>query len=124
LARAEGKAAKEPSMVRRFKQLVSQNFAIERSIQAYANRLGVSANHLFNTVKAVTEQTPGQIIRREIALEAKRLLAHSDLSVAEIGYTMAFEDPSYFGRFFRRETGMSPRTFRQHIQEKYQIFPE
>jgi len=123
-AHAEGKAAKEPSLVRRFKQLVSQNFATERSIQAYANRLGVSANHLLNTVKAVTEQTPGQIIRSEIALEARRLLAHSDLNVAEIGYTLAFEDPSYFGRFFRRETGMSPRNFRQHIQEKYQIFPE
>jgi AraC-like DNA-binding protein len=116
--------AEHSRLVRHFKQLVARDLSRQRSIQIYADRLGVSASRLYDTVRAVSGQTPGQIIRGEIALEAKRLLAHSDLTVAETGYTLGFEDPSYFGRFLRRETGMSPRTFRQHIREKYHFFPK
>ena len=63
--------------------------------------------------------TPGKIINNEIALEAKRQLAYTDLTIAEICYKLNFEDPSYFSRFFRRETGMTPNVFRKHIGEKY-----
>ena len=108
------------SMVRQFKQLVSENFRSERSVRRYAAKIGVSAGHLSDTIKAVTGLSPGRIIRQEIALEAKRLLAHTQLTAAEIGYRLNFEDPAYFGRFFKREGGQSPAAFRQQIREKYQ----
>ncbi|MBW1799683.1 MAG: helix-turn-helix domain-containing protein [Deltaproteobacteria bacterium] len=109
----------QSTLVRRFKKLVSKEIAIDRSVKVYAESLGVGADHLRETVKTVTGKSPGQLIRQEVALEAKRLLAHTDLSAAEIGYRMAFEDPSYFSRFFKRETDMSPHHFRTHFQEKY-----
>ena len=114
----------ELSLVRQFKHVVSQNFATEQSVQAYAEKIGISAGHLRSKIKAMTGYSPGEIIRQEIVLEAKRLLAHTDLTAAQIGYRLNFEDPSYFGRFFKRETGLSSTTYRQHICEKYQIFFE
>jgi len=101
------------TLVRHFKQLVSEQFATEQSVQAYADQLAVTPSHLNDTLKAMIGQTPGQLIRHEVALEAKRLLRHTDLTIAEIGYRLNFDDPSYFGRFFRRETGVSPGRFRQ-----------
>jgi AraC-like DNA-binding protein len=112
------------SMVRQFKQLVSEHFLKEQSIQDYAVRMGISASHLRDTIKAVTGHAPGHIIREKVILETKRLLAHSNLTVAEIGYDLNFEDSSYFGRFFKRETGISPVAFRRQIREQYLIAPE
>lgn len=101
------------SLVHHFKQLVSEQFIVEQSVKAYADQLAITPNYLSDTIKTLTGRTPGQIIRQEIALEAKRLLRHTNLTVAEISYRLNFDDPSYFGRFFRRETGTSPGRFRQ-----------
>ncbi|MEM7130556.1 MAG: helix-turn-helix transcriptional regulator [Chloroflexota bacterium] len=109
-----------PKLMRHFKQLVAQQFTTEQSVQAYADQLGVTLSHLNNTVKAVTGQTPGQLIRQEVVLEAKRLFTHTDLTSAEIGYRLSFDDPSYFGRFFKRETAMNTKQFRESIAKNYQ----
>lgn len=108
-----------PSLVRHFKQLIAQQFVTEQSVQAYADQLGVTISHLNNTVKAVTGQTPGQLIRQEVVLEAKRLFTHTDLTSTEIGYRLSFEDPSYFGRFFKREMAMTTTQFRESIDKNY-----
>ena len=108
-----------PALVRHFKQLVAQQFVTEQSVQAYADQLGVTISHLNNTVKAVTGQTPGQLIRQEVVLEAKRLFTHTDLTSTEIGYRLSFDDPSYFGRFFKRETAMTTMQFRENIAKNY-----
>lgn len=102
-------------LTRQFKQLITKQVATERSVQGYADQLGVSVNHLNKTLKTTTGYTPGQLIRQEIVLEAKRLFRHTDLTATEIGYRLAFDDPSYFGRFFKREVGMSPGRFRQNL---------
>ncbi len=102
-------------LTRRFKQLITKQFVTNQSVRGYADQLGVTVNHLNKTVKATTGYTPGQLIRREIVLEAKRLFRHTDLTATEIGYRLAFDDPSYFGRFFKREVGVSPGKFRQDM---------
>jgi AraC-like DNA-binding protein len=112
---AVGSVGAIPKLVRHFKQLVAKQFITERSVQAYADQLGVTLSHLNNTVKAVTGQTPGQLIRQEVVLESKRLFTHTDLTSAEVGYRLSFDDPSYFSRFFRRETTMSTMQYRKSI---------
>ncbi len=109
----------EPSLARRFKRMVSEKYASQMSIQEYADILGVSVSRLNAVIKETTKQTPGQIVRNELVLAAKRMLAHSDMNVAEICFKLSFEDPSYFGRFFKREAGMPPSAFREQVQEKY-----
>lgn len=117
----EDHPAETSSLVRQFEQLVSEHFLEDHSVQDYAKKMGISPSHLRDLVKADTGTSPGTMIRQKLILEAKRLLAHSEGTVAEIGYQLNFEDSSYFGRFFKRETGMSPTAFRQQIREQYGI---
>jgi AraC-like DNA-binding protein len=124
IAHPDEHSAETSSLVRRFKQLVSEHFLTEYSVQDYARRIGISTSHLRDSIKAVTGFAPGHIIRQKLVIEAKRLLSHSNATVAEIGYSLNFDDSSYFGRFFKRETGMSPVAFRQQIREQYQIVLE
>ncbi|WP_180335654.1 helix-turn-helix domain-containing protein [Labilibaculum filiforme] len=109
------------TMVRKFRQLVSENYLVIRSVQAYADLIGISSTHLRDTVKNITGYSPGQLIRQEIIFEAKRRLANTELTTAEIGYALNFEDTSYFSRFFKRETGQSPLNYRKEIRKKYKI---
>lgn len=109
------------AMVRQFRQLVSENYLLTRSVKEYADLIGISATHLRDTVKEITGYSPGQLIRQEIIFEAKRRLANTDFTTAEIGYRLNFEDTSYFSRFFKRETGKSPSNYREEIRKKYQI---
>jgi AraC family transcriptional activator of pobA len=111
------------ALVSLFKKMVSKNFLTYRFTSYYAEKLGISEAYLHELTKENTGLTPGQIIRKEIVMEAKRMLAHTTDTISEIGYKLSFEDPSYFGRFFKRETGFSPKSFRTHILEKYQISP-
>lgn len=108
-----------PSLVRHFKQLVARQFMTEQSVQAYADQLGVTISHLNNIVKTMMGQTPGQLIRQEVVLEAKRLLTHTNLTSSEIGYRLSFDDPSYFSRFFKRETAMTTMQFRERAAKNY-----
>ncbi|HEY8231852.1 MAG TPA: helix-turn-helix domain-containing protein [Vicinamibacteria bacterium] len=57
-------------------------------------------------------ESAGRVVRRRIALEARRLLTHSDLTAAQVGFRLGFDDPAYFARFFRREAGEPPTDFR------------
>ncbi|SDW84253.1 transcriptional regulator, AraC family [Lutibacter oricola] len=109
------------AMVREFRQLVSENYLTVRSVQEYADLIGISATHLRDTVKNITGYSPGQLIRQEIIFEAKRRLANTELTTAEIGYTLNFEDTSYFSRYFKRETGSTPSKYREEVRKKYQI---
>lgn len=109
------------TLVQQFKQLVSLHYLSERSVQYYADQIGLSLSHLSAIVKDVTGKTPGQVIRKNVALEAKRLLVHTDQTIEQVSHKLHFKDPPYFGRFFKRETGVSPGEFRKIIREKYQI---
>lgn len=113
------KASWQSVLVRQFHLAVERGFRQERSLAEYARELKVTANHLNDVVRAETGRSAGSVVRQRRLLDAQRLLSHSDLTVAEIGYQTGFPDPSYFGRFFRRETGRTPADFRMQIREKY-----
>jgi AraC family transcriptional regulator, transcriptional activator of pobA len=105
----------EAGVAERFGRLLTFETGIAPSVRAYATRLGVSTSHLTEAVKASTGEPPGRLIRRAQALEARRLLAGTGLSVAQVAHAVGFADPAYFCRFFRREVGVSPGRFRdQH----------
>lgn len=105
------------ALARQFQRLVNERLVATPTVQAYASRLGVTAGHLSDTVREATGRSPGELIRARDALEAKRLLAHTDLTVAEVAARLGFDDPSYFGRFFKRETDESPGGFRGRVRD-------
>ena len=77
-------------------------------------------SYLSIVIKDLTGETPSQIIRRAVTLEAKRLLVYRELTVEQVGRQLEFKDPSYFGRYFKWEVGISPRVFREYTLEKHQ----
>lgn len=117
--RPSARASRQSALVRQFHLAVERGFRREQTLADYARELDVTANHLNDVVRAETGRSAGSIVRQRRLLDAQRLLSHSDLTVSEIGYQTGFPDPSYFGRFFRRETGRTPAEFRQQIREKY-----
>jgi AraC-like DNA-binding protein len=109
-------------LVEDYIRLIDLHFRQKHQVSEYAALLGITAGHLTDSTQARMGMNASQFIDQRIMLEAKRLLAYSEQSVAEIGYALHFEDPSYFTRFFHRESGMTPTAFRRSIREKHQTF--
>lgn len=99
-------------LVKRFFHLVEENHQKNLSLSQYADMIGITPNHLTQTVKTLTGKTSSQIIKAKQLLEIKRLLVHTNLSVSEVASQLNFEDQSYFTKFFRRETGLTPIQYR------------
>jgi AraC-like DNA-binding protein len=97
---------------RAFRYELERSFAATRSVQKYAAQLGYSPRTLTRACQAATGRTAKELIDARAALEAQRLLVHTDLPVAAIGRMLGFSEPANFGKFFARETGDTPGDFR------------
>ena len=111
-------------LTQRFRLAVEKGFRKTSSVREYAELLHVTPAHLSESVRLETGSAAGDVIRRRLLLEAKRLLLHSELTVSEIAFDLGFEDSSYFSRFVRRGVGFSPVDFRNEIRKKYRIFTQ
>jgi AraC-like DNA-binding protein len=102
-----------PEVFARFRALVERDFARSRDVSEYAAQLGYSPR----TVSRATHQAFGmaakQFIDQRVMLEAKRLLAHDELSAAQIATFLGFPSATSFAKFFRRHTGNTPGAFRE-----------
>ncbi|MEO6329476.1 MAG: AraC family transcriptional regulator [Ginsengibacter sp.] len=101
----------------RFKELITVNYKTNSMVSDYANILNVSPNHLTKSITAVTGKTPTQWIDELLALEAKVLLYQSQVSISEVSYELGIDDPSYFGRMFKKYTDKTPSEFRKQYEK-------
>ncbi|WMJ74969.1 AraC family transcriptional regulator [Cytophagaceae bacterium ABcell3] len=108
-----GSAKKGRLLVKRFKQLIEENYQYNYSVRDYANMLAVTPGHLTETVKELTGRTSNQLIHERTIIEAKKLLQYTELTVTQISHELNFKDQSYFGRFFKKHTGVTPDEFRK-----------
>jgi len=99
-------------LVKKFFQLVEENYDLNLSVAEYASKMALTPNHLTQTVTQLTGKTSSEIIKSKQILEIKRLLVHTNLSVTEISHRLNFPDQSYFAKFFKREVGVSPLHYR------------
>lgn len=106
-------------LVARLMQLIEARFRVEHRASAYAEDLGISTDHLSAVVRRCGGGSIRALIERRIHEEAKRLLRNSGLSVAEIGFSLGYQDASHFSRAFRRAVEVSPAEFRRKIAEAY-----
>lgn len=100
-------------LVKRFKQLIEENYHLNYSVRDYAEKLSVTPNHLTETVRGLTGRTSNDMIHERTVIEAKKLLRYTDLSVSQVAYELHFKDQSYFARFFKKQAGLSPDQFRK-----------
>lgn len=106
-------SSQEMEFIRKFSQLVEWNFTTKHTVADYADLLNITPKLLNKRITKFSRDTPNDLIKQRIILEAQRLLAHTDLSVKEISYKLGYEDPSYFIRLFTKQAGMSPQHFRK-----------
>ena len=99
-------------IVKRFYQLVEENYQNNFSVNEYAQMLNITSNHLTQVLKQFTGRTTNDILQSKQLLEIKRLLLHTNLGVSEIAHQLNFADQSYFTKFFKKTTGMTPMKFR------------
>jgi AraC-like DNA-binding protein len=101
--------------LRRFSKLVEEHYRKLHSVADYAELLFVTPKNLSKKIGLLSKKTPNEIIKDRIILESKRLLAHTKMTVKEIGYTLNYQDDGYFVRFFTKNTGISPISFRKQF---------
>lgn len=116
LLRIEREARPEPvappELFQRFRQALEASFASNRKVEDYAATLGCSPRTLNRAVLAATGTSAKHLVDQRVALEAKRLLAHTPLTVSEVAARLHFSEPTNFVKFFRREAGQLPLAFR------------
>jgi AraC-like DNA-binding protein len=96
----------------RFKSQLEKDFGQHHQVQHFGTTLGLSFKSLNRACLEATGQSTKSCINQRIALEAKRLLAHTALAVQVIASDLGFEDPTNFVKFFKREVGLTPGQFR------------
>ncbi|MBW8795284.1 MAG: AraC family transcriptional regulator [Streptomyces sp.] len=99
-----------------FRDAVEKGFAANHSVSAYADALGYSRRTLVRAVRAATGETPKGFIDKRVVLEAKRLLAHTDLPIGRVGAAVGFPDAANFSKFFQLHTGQTPVAFRAELR--------
>ena len=103
-------------VVSRFIDLVERDAARCHRIGDYAAELAVTPGHLSVLCAQYTGQRAKRLLDSVLASRARRMLLYTDESAARVGSSLGFEDPSYFSRFFRRETGQTPKEFRNALR--------
>lgn len=111
-----GKPVAVSDIVNRF---LESAFNPDRSIgtiSSYAAQAGISENYLSRKVKQSTGRSVGEWIDTVRTVRAKRLLAETSVPIIDVATSVGLEDQSYFARFFKRETGLTPTEFRKAMQ--------
>lgn len=110
----ESKSVK-PSLTLRFQQSLEQHYLTRQSVQAYAELLNVTPNHLSQAVSTAFGKGAHDLIADRLLLEAKKLLRYTDLTIAEVADYLGFEEPTHFGRFFKRKMTLTPLEYRRGV---------
>ena len=99
-------------IVKELVKTVVMNYHTERNVSFYADKMHLSPQHLSTTIKKITGKTLTDIISSFIINDAKAKLKSTEMTIQEIAYSLNFPDISFFGKYFKRYTGMSPKQYR------------
>ena len=110
--RSETVLSRSEEICKTFSHLVIQHYTTERSIAYYAKQMNITPTHLSNTVKHVTGKTVMDIISEVVIVDAKAQLKSTNIPIHEISDSLNFPNVSFFGKYFKRLTCMSPQQYR------------
>lgn len=108
---AERPQNRPQELFERFLALVQKHYAEERSIRFYADRLCLTPKYLSNAVHRVSGRHAGEWIKDYVLLEAKALLKSRQYTVQQVSEMLNFPNTSFFGKFFKKAVGCTPRTY-------------
>ena len=96
----------------RFMMLLEKDYKISRDVNYYAEKMNISSKYLTNIVNQVTGHTPKTIIDQYVILQLKLHLKRSTQSIKEMAWEFHFADVSFFCRYFKKHTGLTPQQIR------------
>ena len=111
------KADRQKMILERFKNLLNGHCEKQHEVSWYAEALTISADYLSKITKENDGRSARAWINEAIIAKAASLMHYADLNIKEISEKLNFTDQSSFGRFIRKNTGMSPKEFRGHVTE-------
>jgi AraC family transcriptional activator of pobA len=106
--------------VKTLQRLIDEHFRKLKLPQQYAELLNISTRHLNRLSREILNKTTGELITERIILEAKRLLIHNDIPVANVADQLGYEDVSYFICVFKKHTRQSPKAFQKNTIKPFQ----
>ncbi len=112
----ETQRTRKEEIMAKFILAVSEHFREERQVAYYAHKLFITPKHLSSVVKELSGRTAGDWIENYVVMEAKVLLKTTDRTIQEIAVYLNFANQSFFGKYFKHHTGMSPTAYRKHFQ--------
>ena len=95
-----------------FLKLVMKHYTIHHGTSFYADELGLSLPHFCSTIKKAAGNTPLEVIASVILMEAKSRLKSTDEPVKNIALSLGFNNISFFNKFFKQHTGITPQEYR------------
>lgn len=101
--------------VRKLQKLIDLHFKTYKQPSDYAKLMNMTTRHLSRICNEVMGQSTGNLIQERVLLEAKRLLTYGKEPVADIAYTLGYDDVSYFIRLFKQKTTLTPKAFRESL---------
>lgn len=108
----EVKSYRVRELFNRFMMLLERDFKISRDVNYYARQMNISSKYLTNIVSQVTGHTPKTIIDQYVILQLKMQLKRGTQSVKEMAWEFHFADVSFFCRYFKKHTGLTPQQIR------------
>lgn len=98
-----------------FPALLETHFLENKSVSFFAAHYGLSVDAFSKKIKFLFHKPPSLLIRERLVLEAKKQLHLTHKNIKEIADNLGFQDEFYFSRYFKKEVGISPKTFRQKV---------
>ncbi|PVH26877.1 AraC family transcriptional regulator [Sphingobacterium corticibacter] len=98
-----------------FKDVLETNFRKLKQVSSYAKMISVTEKRLNQATQKTLDKSPKQMIDERVMLEAKRLLAHTNESIKEIGFDLGFDEPTNFIKYFRKHNSSTPVEFRKQF---------
>ncbi len=105
--------SRQDVIFRKFLSLLATDITISREVQYYADKLGITPKYLTIVTRQMSDRSAATWITHSVILNAKALLSTTQLSVLQVASRLNFPNPSFFGQYFLRHTGMTPREFRR-----------
>jgi len=100
-----------------FKELLYKYFIDEREVRFYAKMLSLTENYLNSCVKIITNKSPKQHINEVVISHSQILLSDFSKTISQVAFELNFNDPSYFGRLFKKITQQTPSKYRSSISQ-------
>lgn len=107
------KISRQEDILWKFLTLLKQYHQEERTVNFYADKMCISPKHLSSVIKQMSHKTAHEIIADFVTMTAKRLLKTTTMSIQEISDELNFANQSFFGKFFKQNTGQSPSAYRR-----------